>query len=105
MASQPLPASAKELLLPLTQTPGRIQKVDPPYGSTIYTIGVLKSGIREIYFLDPPENLGTCTNPGELRLNPKYDKIQAGSEFNLRYLNPDPSFGVRGATLGHNPSL
>ena len=30
---------------PGAQTPLRIQKVDPPYGSIIYTIGVLKSRI------------------------------------------------------------
>ena len=34
----------------LTQSPGRIQKMDPPYGSTIYTIGVLESRIRGSVF-------------------------------------------------------
>ena len=29
-----------------TRSPGRIQKVDPPWGSIIYTIGALESRIR-----------------------------------------------------------
>ena len=33
-----------------TQSPGRIQKVDPPQGSVIYTIGVLGSRIGESTF-------------------------------------------------------
>ena len=74
----------------MSQTPGRIQKVDPPSGSIIYTIGVFESIIGAsityyailyhtvytilysarlvhfwgIYFLDPPggnEGLKTLT--------------------------------------------
>ena len=40
-----------------TQSPGRIQKVDPPEGSAIYTIGVLDSS-WVFYFLDPAGGLG-----------------------------------------------
>ena len=36
----------------LTQTPGRIQQVDPPQGLIIYTIGLLESRIWGIYLLD-----------------------------------------------------
>ena len=32
------------------QTPGKIQKVDPPWGSTIYTIGVLGCRIGVLLF-------------------------------------------------------
>ena len=38
-------------------TPGRIQKVDPPQGSIIYTIGVLEPRIGGSTFLDPPRGL------------------------------------------------
>ena len=43
----------------LAKTPGRIQKVDPPGGSIIYSIGALESRIGGFYFLDPPGSLGT----------------------------------------------
>ena len=43
---------------PLSQTPGRIQKIDPPYGSVMSTIGVLESRIGGFHFLDPPSGLG-----------------------------------------------
>ena len=33
------------MLMTFSQTPGRIQKVDPPEGSRIYTMGVLESRI------------------------------------------------------------
>ena len=36
-----------------TQTPGQIQNVDPPYGSTIHTIGVLESRIGGSTFWKP----------------------------------------------------
>ena len=43
-----------------TQTPGRMQKVDPPWGSIIYTKGVRESTNWEIYFSDPFGGLGVC---------------------------------------------
>ena len=38
---------------------GRIQKVGPPGGSVIYSIGVFQLRIGGLYFLDPPGALGS----------------------------------------------
>ena len=42
----------------LTQTPRRIQNVNPPEGCIIYTIGVLEPTVGGIYLLDPPRGSG-----------------------------------------------
>ena len=52
----PLPPSrgASKTVLPRPQTPGRIQKVDPPPSSILHTIGVLESRIgRSTFWILP----------------------------------------------------
>ena len=68
-------AALTSLLHPQTHTPGRIQKVDSPQGSVIYTIGVLESRIGGSTFWILPKvwesKLLAVAGPGACRAQTK----------------------------------
>ena len=59
----------------ITQTPGRIQKVDPPQGFIIYTIGVLDSRIGGFYFWVFAGALGMSIDDGDVHLHGLFPKL------------------------------
>ena len=75
----------------ITQTPGRMQQVDPRWGSIIHTIGKVEPRIG-FYFLDPLGGLGSQL-PDRVQL-PCYLGLRAQRSCLLRFLGPYSSLTV-----------